>query len=188
VSAGARELEPLSVEDYIPNASAPEELRLQPPSRANPAAGRTKALPSIAPDPSPDGLRSRFDDGAGLVSYNDRHPDYLMVKAEEAALLDYLSTLVAKEHVVFNNPRAAPGELAEEMVRMLVRVRRYLPTQAISIVVRRWISRLAWLCRTKRHLPCTPRPLDWRDQEAGQPPCSFVFASVTRGPPTSRFE
>jgi hypothetical protein len=61
------------------------------------------------------------------VYYNDAHPDYLMVKADEHALLDYLSTLVAKEYVVFNNPRAAPGELAEEMVRMLVRVRRHLP-------------------------------------------------------------
>jgi hypothetical protein len=126
-SAGAGESEPLSVDEYIPDASAPEERPSPLPSHANPAAGRTKALPSIAPDPSPDGVRSRFDDGAGLVYYNDRHPDYLMVKAEEAVLLDYLSTLVAKEYVVFNNPRAAPGELAEEMVRMLVRVRRYLP-------------------------------------------------------------
>ncbi|MGH9199229.1 MAG: hypothetical protein ACRD1T_26310 [Acidimicrobiia bacterium] len=111
----------------MPSAGAPHGLPLQTQSHAKPAAGRTKALPSIAPDPSPNGLRSRFDDGAGLVDYNDRHPDYLMVKAEETALLEYLSTLVAKEYVVFNNPRAAPGELAEEMVRMLVRVRRYLP-------------------------------------------------------------
>ncbi len=125
--AAAREPEPLSVDELIPTASEPEELSAQSPSRANPTAGRTKALPSIAPDPSPDGMRSRFDDAAGLVYYNDRHPDYLMVKAEEPALLDYLSTLVAKEYVVFNNPRAAPGELAEEMVRLLVRVRRYLP-------------------------------------------------------------
>lgn len=126
-AAIGRELEPFSLDEYIPKPSAPEELRSLPPSHAHPAAGRSRALPSIAPDPSPDGLRSRFDDGAGVVYYNDRHPDYLMIKAEEAALLDYLSTLVAKEYVVFNNPRAAPSELAEEMVRMLVRVRRYLP-------------------------------------------------------------
>lgn len=38
----------------------------------------------------------------------------------------YLATLVAKEYVVYNNPMAAPPELAEEMVRMVVRVRRHL--------------------------------------------------------------
>jgi len=115
----------LSVDELIPAPRVPEP-RTADPVRAIPIAGRSKALPSIAPDPSPDGLRSRFDDDAGLVYYNDRHPDYQMVKSEEAALLDYLSTLVAKEYVVFNNPRAAPTELAEEMVRMLVRVRRHL--------------------------------------------------------------
>ncbi|MDZ7732697.1 MAG: hypothetical protein U5R31_05875 [Acidimicrobiia bacterium] len=58
--------------------------------------------------------------------YNDRHSDYLLVKDDERALLDYLATLVAKEYVVYNNPMATPPELAEEMVRMLVRVRRHL--------------------------------------------------------------
>ena len=62
--------------------------------------------------------------------YNDQHPDYLLVKSDERALLDYLSTLVAKEYVVYNNPRAAVDELGEEMVRMLVRVRRHLPRKA----------------------------------------------------------
>ena len=52
--------------------------------------------------------------------------DHALGPGIEAALLDYLSTLVAKEYVVFNNPRAAPTELAEEMVRMLVRFRRHL--------------------------------------------------------------
>lgn len=62
-----------------------------------------------------------------MVLYNDRHPDYLLVKDEESPLLDYLATLVAKEYVVYNNPRASTDEVAEEMVRMLVRVRRHLP-------------------------------------------------------------
>jgi hypothetical protein len=61
------------------------------------------------------------------VLYNERHADYLLVKDDEPVLLDYLSTLVAKEYVVYNNPRAQPEDLAEEMVRMLVRVRRHLP-------------------------------------------------------------
>jgi hypothetical protein len=34
---------------------------------------------------------------------------------------------VAKEYVVYNNPRSSPEDLGEEMVRMLVRVRRHLP-------------------------------------------------------------
>ena len=71
--------------------------------------------------------RSRFDPDAAVVFFNDGHSDYLMVKDDEAALLDYLATLVAKEYVVYNNPRSDPDELAEEMVRMLIRVRRHLP-------------------------------------------------------------
>ena len=59
--------------------------------------------------------------------YNDRHADYLLVKDDEPVLLDYLATLVAKEYVVYNNPRATSEDLAEEMVRMLVRVRRHTP-------------------------------------------------------------
>jgi hypothetical protein len=107
-----------------------------PPEPAVPSAGdadpepgerrRSSRLPSVAPDPDPGEGRSRFDPDARIVLYNDRHPDYLMVKGSEAALLDYLATLVAKEYVVYNNPRAAPGEVAEELVRMLVRVRRHL--------------------------------------------------------------
>ena len=42
----------------------------------------------------------------------------------------HVGTLVAKEYVVYNNPRAATDELAEEIVRMLVRVRRHLPRKA----------------------------------------------------------
>ena len=41
-------------------------------------------------------------------------------------LLDYLATLVAKEYVVYNNPVASGHVIAEEMVRMVVRVRRHL--------------------------------------------------------------
>ena len=65
-----------------------------------------------------------------MVLYNREHSDYLLAKGDDAALLDYLSTLVAKEYVVYNNPRAASPDLGEEMVRMLVRVRRYVPRRA----------------------------------------------------------
>jgi hypothetical protein len=116
-----------SIEDLVPPAPAPEELATEPPPQALASPRRSKGLPTLLPDPSPDGVRSRFDPDEGVVYYNDRHADYLLLKADEPALLDYLATLVAKEYVVYNNPRAASDELAEEMVRMLVRVRRHLP-------------------------------------------------------------
>lgn len=119
-----------SIEDLVPPAPAPEELATEPPPEARAAARRSKSLPTLLPDPSPDGVRNRFDPDEGVVYYNDRHADYLLLKADEPALLDYLATLVAKEYIVYNNPRAASDELAEEMVRMLVRVRRHLPRKA----------------------------------------------------------
>jgi hypothetical protein len=85
------------------------------------------SLPSIAPDPEPGVARSRFDPEIGIVLYSEAHPDFLMLKDDEPGLLDYLAMLVAKEYVVYNNPRALPEDLAEEMVRMLIRVRRHLP-------------------------------------------------------------
>jgi hypothetical protein len=88
---------------------------------------RSSQLPDVAPDPEPGERRSRFDPDRRVVLYNDHHPDYLLVKDDETALLDYLATLVAKEYVVFNNPRVSSDDLAEEMVRMLIRVRRHLP-------------------------------------------------------------
>ena len=59
--------------------------------------------------------------------FNTSHPDYCAVKDDDAALVDYLATLVAKEYVLAQNPLATPEDLTEEMVRMLVRVRRHLP-------------------------------------------------------------
>ena len=100
-----------------------------PPERPSPGGdgSRSRRLPTLAADPEPGEARSRFDPATKVVLYNDHHADYLLVKDDESALLDYLATLVAKEYVVYNNPRADPVELAEEMVRMLVRVRRHLP-------------------------------------------------------------
>jgi anti-sigma regulatory factor (Ser/Thr protein kinase) len=94
---------------------------------ARPGQTRSRALPTVAPDPTPGVARSRFDADAGVVYYHEAHSDYLMVKDDEVALLDYLATLVAKEYVVYNNPRATADDLGEEMVRMLIRVRRHLP-------------------------------------------------------------
>jgi hypothetical protein len=119
-----------AIDELVPRPPLPEEVSAEPPPDARPEPRRSRSLPTLLPDPSPDGVRSRFDPDAGVVYYNDQHPDYLLLKADEPALLDYLATLVAKEYVVHNNPRAASDELAEEMVRMLVRVRRHLPRKA----------------------------------------------------------
>lgn len=104
----------------------PQEPPPPPPLERGAPDRRYRGLPNLLPDPNPNGLRSRFDEADGIVYYNDRHPDYLFVKDDEATLLDYLATLVAKEYVVYNNPRVPSQELAEEMVRMLVRVRHQL--------------------------------------------------------------
>lgn len=123
---GRRPHEAPGLEDLLPQPR-PEPPETTPEAQARPSSGRYRRLPNLAADPFPDGARSRYDHELGIVFYNDRHPDYLMVKGDSAALLDYLATLVAKEYVVYNNPWAAPGDLGEEMVRMVVRVRRYLP-------------------------------------------------------------
>jgi hypothetical protein len=111
-----------TIDDLLPDEQRP------PTSDARPDGERSKTrnLPSVAVDPDPGYTRSRFDADAGVVLYNDGHADYLQVKDDERALLDYLATLVAKEYVVYNNPRSAPDELGEELVRILIRVRRHL--------------------------------------------------------------
>ncbi|MDP8974921.1 MAG: ATP-binding protein [Actinomycetota bacterium] len=124
-STGTRD--PPELPDF-PEPGEPHEAPIDaPPSEARPDRRRSSDLPSVRPDPNPGEARSRFDAETGIVFYNDRHQDYLVVRDDEAGLLDYLATLVAKEYVLYNNPRAANEEFAEEMVRMLVRVRRHLP-------------------------------------------------------------
>lgn len=98
-----------------------------PPETARPDRSRSRSLPRVEPDPTPGAGRSRFDPEGNVVFYNKRHPDYLLVKDDDASLLDYLATLVAKEYVVYNNPRAPADDLTEEMVRIVIRVRRHLP-------------------------------------------------------------
>ena len=108
------------------------ELRAEPEPPPGGAAGGARAsgrhtrLPSLLPDPDPGEARSRFDADTGVVLYNAEHEDYLLVKEDEHGLLDYLTQLVAKEYVVYNNPRAPAANVAEEMVRMLVRLRRHV--------------------------------------------------------------
>lgn len=118
--------DPPTLDDLTRAATNAETSKPPDPPKAASGGKRSSRLPSLEVDPDPGGARSRFDADERLVLYNDHHPDYLMVKGSEAELLDYLATLVAKEYVVYNNPLAAPEELAEEMVRMVIRVRRHL--------------------------------------------------------------
>jgi len=122
----AHEELPPDLDDLLPPPSDPVALDAGLGS-ARPERPGASRLPTVAPDPTLGESRSRFDPELGIVFFNDVHGDYLMVKDSEAMLLDYLSTLVAKEYVVYNNPRASADELGEELVRMLVRVRRYIP-------------------------------------------------------------
>lgn len=111
-----------TIDELAPNAAetGPEVRTTGDPKR------RSRRLPSLEPDTAPTSARSRFDPDERIVLYNENHPDYLMVKGNESDLIDYLATLVAKEYVVYNNPMSGPEELAEEMVRMVIRVRRHL--------------------------------------------------------------
>lgn len=121
--------EPPAIDELEPRpaeSSSPPGGKGGSPDGVNP---RHRHLPSIAPDPNPGHRRSRFDAVSGTVLYHEQHADFLLVKDDEPALLDYLATLVAKEYVVYNNPRADGDELAEELVRMLIRVRRHLPAR-----------------------------------------------------------
>jgi hypothetical protein len=107
----------------------PARVIASPPSAGPPPARRSQQLPPLVPDPTPGAARSRFDATARVVLYNDRHPDYLLVKDDEPGLLDYLTTLAAKEYVVDNHPRASGDEVAEEMVRVLVCLRHHLTSR-----------------------------------------------------------
>ena len=123
---GSGEINDAPISLDLPTPSPPRE-REEESAEPMPGRRRTTKLPDLVVDPTPSTARSRFDEASGTVFYNDRHADYLLVKSNENLLLDYLATLVAKEYVVYNNPLAPSQELGEEIVRMLVRVRRLLP-------------------------------------------------------------
>jgi hypothetical protein len=126
VDDGSGPSEPLAP-PQLEELEAPPVSEEPPLATARPDRRRSTALPTIAPDPRPGTARSRFDAEAGVVLYNESHADYLLVKEDETALVDYLTLLVAKEYVVYNNTRATSDEVTEEMVRLLVRLHRHLP-------------------------------------------------------------
>jgi hypothetical protein len=72
-------------------------------------------------------LRSDFDADARVIRVNELHPDYRAAREDEAAQLHYLMMLTAKELALWQNPHTDALATAEDMIRILVRARRYLP-------------------------------------------------------------
>ena len=97
-----------------------------PPRDACPDRRRTTDLPSVTPDPNPGDARSRFDAETGIVFYNDRHEDYLVVGRRGRSAR--LPRDAGRQGVrPLRQPSRCQRGPAEEMVRVLVRVRRHLP-------------------------------------------------------------
>ena len=120
-----------ALNEFVSNAPPSDPVSPAAPSENEQSSpSGSSRPPTVLPDPNPGEVRSRFDPDVGVVFFNDTHPDYLLVKDSEPMLLDYLTTLVTKEYVVYNNPRAEPQEIGGELIRMLVRVRRHIPKRS----------------------------------------------------------
>jgi hypothetical protein len=87
---GATDHQP-TLDELRPSPSEPLD-RPGPTLDGQASPQHNRRLPSLAPDPDPGPERSRFDAETGIVYYNERHADYLLVKDDEPALLDYLAT------------------------------------------------------------------------------------------------
>lgn len=74
-------------------------------------------------------LRSELDEARRLIIINKGHPDYLAHKQPPAAFLYYVAMLTAKEIALWQRPRSDGTGVAEEMVRILLRARKYIPEQ-----------------------------------------------------------
>lgn len=72
-------------------------------------------------------LRSDFEAETRVVRVNELHPDYRAAREDGTAQLHYLMMLTAKELALWQNPPTDGLAAAEDMIRILVRARRYLP-------------------------------------------------------------
>jgi hypothetical protein len=73
-------------------------------------------------------LRSYLDRDQKVIYINDSHEDYKRTRSEgQPSWLNYLVLVTTKEYVVWNNPRADQVTIGEDMIRYLVRARRYMP-------------------------------------------------------------
>ena len=64
---------------------------------ARPSGRSAPASPSLLPDQPGTRPPRRFDPDTGVVLHSEVHPDYLLVKDDEPALLEYLTHLVVKD-------------------------------------------------------------------------------------------
>ncbi len=112
IRSGADEPEPT-----LPDLPSSSDVPVTGPSptrrrRHDPTDGdRHRSCHRVAPDPDPGRSAQPIRRRRGVVLYNDRHADYLIVKDDESALLDYLATLVAKEYVALQQPASGHRRL-----------------------------------------------------------------------------
>jgi len=83
-------------------------------------------LPALYPDDLGH-LRSRFDEGLGVIYFNDLHPDYIAVQTDPNAKAHYLMTLVGKEYVLWSYPGVSAGDISEELVGFVAKSNKHLP-------------------------------------------------------------
>lgn len=97
--------------------------------RTAPGTTRQKItkLPTIYYDDQLGSVRSRFDEGLGVIFVNDAHQDYLAVKAEPLRKYRYLMMLIAKEYVLWNNPHVQSEAVSEELVGFLAKAWKHSP-------------------------------------------------------------
>lgn len=91
---------------------------------------RQRPLPAWRLAPFPEEkrhLRSELDPDTRVIQVNELHPDYRSSQDNPAAQLHYLMILTAKELALWQNPATDALASAEDMIRILVRARRYLP-------------------------------------------------------------
>lgn len=92
---------------------------------------RYRPLPMVYPREFAEGkqhLRSELDRDQKVIYINSAHEDYRREHAEGVpSFLNYIVLVTTKEYVVWNNPRADQVTIGEDMIRYLVRARRYMP-------------------------------------------------------------
>ena len=126
--AGAAPEETPSLDDLEPRPGDTPTTRHRPP-RHEPTAVASAGCPRSPPIPS------RVTAAAGSTRRpapsctTTSTPTTCSSRTTRRHSSTTCATLVAKEYVVYNNPRADGDELAEELVRMLIRVRRHLPNR-----------------------------------------------------------
>lgn len=91
---------------------------------------RSRPLPTWYPKSFADEknhLRSELDPVQRVIYVNDRHPDYDASKRTPQGFMLYLTLLTAKELALWHSPPTDSTAVGEEMIRIFLRARKYLP-------------------------------------------------------------